>query len=403
MDTTLANTSQSNGASSSLKKNKRGPTRGVIVNKVRKKMGGARLTVEFSEEFRQAVGPNSEKFNNECGIILREESPFEYMDWRKVPKSVKANLRERILINFDVDLSSKIVTDVINYQMGRSFKNHRSKLQEHFIKCHGDEDVERAKRLKPTNSNIKDDAWHKLCDYWSSEKFLAMSQKNSESRAKRKYVALNGTVSTPNHYLRNRELSDDPSIGEIETFRKLHYRETEGWVNDYSCDAYEHMVEIKEHTRSIEDPPDDLEIMQHVLGKRSSYIKGWSRVPSTKNDSTNRRPIVRDDPGSSSGQSSDTEMPARLALTESELALTKSELASTKSELDLTKSELSHMKDEMAELRQMVTSMASGRQPLPTFSTSVSAQDHGVECPPLQFTCTKKKRLQRNKGRRVYL
>ena len=59
--------------------------------------------------------------------------------------------------------------------MGRSFKNYRSKLQEHFLKCHGEEDVERAKGLKPTDSNINDDAWHKLCDYWSSEEFQVSS------------------------------------------------------------------------------------------------------------------------------------------------------------------------------------------------------------------------------------
>ncbi|KVH89556.1 hypothetical protein Ccrd_008453 [Cynara cardunculus var. scolymus] len=37
-------------------------------------------------------------------------------------------------INFDVDLSSKIVVDVIDLQMGRSFKTHRAKLQELFFK-----------------------------------------------------------------------------------------------------------------------------------------------------------------------------------------------------------------------------------------------------------------------------
>ncbi|KVH87774.1 hypothetical protein Ccrd_024941 [Cynara cardunculus var. scolymus] len=79
--------------------------------------------------------------------------------------------RCRTNINFDVDLSSKMVVDVIDFQMGRSFKNHRAKLQEHFLKCHGQEDVERAKGMKPTDSNVTDDARHILCDYWSSEKF----------------------------------------------------------------------------------------------------------------------------------------------------------------------------------------------------------------------------------------
>ena len=98
MATASTNTSQSDGASSSLRSNKRGPTRGEIVKKVRKRMGGVRLTVEFCEDFRQAIGPNAEKFNNECGIICRKECPFEYTDWRKVPKSIKASFRERILV-----------------------------------------------------------------------------------------------------------------------------------------------------------------------------------------------------------------------------------------------------------------------------------------------------------------
>ncbi|KAJ9555825.1 hypothetical protein OSB04_010439 [Centaurea solstitialis] len=195
--------------------------------------------------------------------------------------------------------------------MGRSFKNHRAKLQEHFLKCHGEEDVERAKGLKPTDSNIKNDAWHKLCDYWRSEKFQAMSVKNTENRGKRKYVSLNGTVSMPNHHFRNRGLSGGSSIGEIDTFRKLHCRETGGWVNDYSRTSYEKMVEIKEQTASTENSLGDLEIMQQVLGKRPAYIRGWSRVPSSRTEST-----------SSSGSSrlSHSEMSVRLASTESELA-----------------------------------------------------------------------------------
>ena len=65
-----------------------------------------------------------------------------------------------------------------------------------------------------------------------------MSVKNTENRSKRKYVSLNGTVSTPNHHFRNRGLSGDSSIGEIDTFKKLHFRETEGWVSDYSRTSY---------------------------------------------------------------------------------------------------------------------------------------------------------------------
>ncbi|KAI3684827.1 hypothetical protein L6452_34053 [Arctium lappa] len=291
-------------------------------------------------------------------------------DWKTLaffPNRSSSSSRSQSAADILIFLADdQIVVDVIDFQMGRSFKNHRAKLKEHFLKCHGEEDVERAKGMKPTDSNITNDAWCTLCDYWSSEKFHAMSSKNSENRGKRKYVSLNGTVSTPNHHLRNRGLSDDPSLGEIETFRKLHYREKDGWVNDYSRTSYEKMVEIKRHTESIENPPGDLEIMQQVFGKRPAYIRGWSRVPSTRSDSTSSRHST-----GSSSRLSHTEMSIRLDSTESELASTKSELASTKSELVL-------MKGEMAELRQMVSLFVSG-QPRSSFSSSLNAQEHGSE------------------------
>ncbi|XP_024969767.1 uncharacterized protein LOC112509138 [Cynara cardunculus var. scolymus] len=192
-----------------------------------------------------------------------------------------------------------------------------------------------------------------------------MSRKNSENRGKRKYVVLNGTVSTPNHHFRNRGLSDNLLIGEIETFRKLHYREKDGWVNDYSRTSYENMVEIKRQSESTENPPGDLEIMQQVLGKRPAYIRGWSRVPSTRSDSPSSRHST-----DASSRLSHSEMSNRLASTESELASTKSELASTKSELFL-------MKDEVAGLRQMVRSIISGRS-VPS-SSSLTVQDQRSE------------------------
>ncbi|XP_024962698.1 uncharacterized protein LOC112502916 isoform X1 [Cynara cardunculus var. scolymus] len=186
-----------------------------------------------------------------------------------------------------------------------------------------------------------------------------MSRKNSENRGKRKYVALNGTVRTPDHHFRNRGLSDNPLIGEIETFRKLHYREKEGWVNDYSRTSYENMLEIKRQTESTENPSGDLEIMQQVLGKRLAYIRGWSRVPSTRSEFTSSQHST-----GASGRLSHTEMSHRLASTEFEFA-------STKSKLFL-------MRDEVAELRQMVSSIVSGRS-VPSFSSSLTVQDQCSE------------------------
>lgn len=98
MDTTSTNTLQSDGASSSVKTKKRGPTRGDAIKKSRDMQGGERLSVEFSKQFMQAVGKNFEKFNNECGIICRTACPLNYNDWRKVPDTVKASLRERVLV-----------------------------------------------------------------------------------------------------------------------------------------------------------------------------------------------------------------------------------------------------------------------------------------------------------------
>lgn len=112
------------------------------------------------------------------------------------------------------------------------------------------------------------------------------------------------------------------------------------------------MVEIKRQTESTENPPDDLEIMQQVLGKRPAYIRGWSRVPSTRSNSTSSRHST-----GASGRLSHTEI--------------ESELATTKSELFL-------VKNQMAALEQLVRSVISG-QSLPSFSSSLNVQDHGSE------------------------
>lgn len=58
-----------------------------------------KLKVDFDFKSRKAVGPNSLRFNNECGYIYRDKGSFSYSEWRKVPEIVRAPLREYLLVS----------------------------------------------------------------------------------------------------------------------------------------------------------------------------------------------------------------------------------------------------------------------------------------------------------------
>ena len=86
-------------ASSPKKRKGRGPTIGKRVDRIRRENKGEKFKVELDVGLVQGLGANSEKFNNECGMVARIHAPYPYKEWRLVPETEKVPLRYRVAVN----------------------------------------------------------------------------------------------------------------------------------------------------------------------------------------------------------------------------------------------------------------------------------------------------------------
>ncbi|PON62205.1 hypothetical protein TorRG33x02_279790 [Trema orientale] len=144
-------------------------------------------------ECQLAICANAERFNNECGYIVRMHGSFHYKDWRHVPEEE----------TFDINLQDKLTQKVVDEQMRRAWRGQKYKLHTYFKEIGGEHDLTKAKSSR--------------------------HEENSDSRSKRKWESKNGSKKTPRHHVtQGRVLAD--RIGQIETWCTMHFDLETGWT-----------------------------------------------------------------------------------------------------------------------------------------------------------------------------
>ncbi|XP_057803622.1 uncharacterized protein LOC131018955 [Salvia miltiorrhiza] len=93
---TRTRSSRVRGQTSARSSRVRGQTSGLGARQALKHAKN-RFNVQFKFGSRAAVCANTSKFNNEIGTILRTDCSLRYDEWRDVPESVRAPLREKLL------------------------------------------------------------------------------------------------------------------------------------------------------------------------------------------------------------------------------------------------------------------------------------------------------------------
>ncbi|PON75507.1 hypothetical protein PanWU01x14_041320 [Parasponia andersonii] len=70
----------------------------------------------------------------------------------------------------------------------------------------------------------------------------------------------------------------DSTTGQIETWRERYYDPDKGWICSDLESIYDRMIALRaEHTPEVLS---DKDIMEHILGRHSIYLKGWGQSPS---------------------------------------------------------------------------------------------------------------------------
>ncbi|KAF5178038.1 hypothetical protein FRX31_032375, partial [Thalictrum thalictroides] len=158
---------------------------------------------------------------------------------------------------FDVNFDDPSVREIVNKQMGEALRLHRCRMHQHYKSLGVD------KKGSPPK-DIADAPWAEICDWFESEEFKKLSEKNStnikekvinhrggaksfavyyeEDKAKKMERAAAreaaGEVDTPEDV--------DREEGRIEFYRRMHYNEEKGWISPLAEDNYVKMLELQD-------------------------------------------------------------------------------------------------------------------------------------------------------------
>ncbi|XP_026441503.1 uncharacterized protein LOC113340592 [Papaver somniferum] len=190
---------------------------------------------------------------------------MQYTSWKKIPEHERVVLIECVNDKFELDITRPSIKKYLNDCMARRYSNYRTQMSAHFKKF---ETIEEA-RLKPFE-NVSPENWLWLCDHFSSEKFKKRSAAGLNNRKQVEYNHCGGSRAFQVRLEKKKVLGVQAS--KIQTFHDTHTHIKEGqrvWISETAHVQYDKMVEMYEQGIVGGGTPDENEIYDEVLKRKS--------------------------------------------------------------------------------------------------------------------------------------
>ncbi|KAI3871088.1 hypothetical protein MKX03_019830 [Papaver bracteatum] len=245
------------------KRNVRGRSRGIDLDDWISHHG--KMPIKFSDVAGEPISTNRCKLSTECGIIVRDFAPMQYASWKKIPEHERVVLIERVNEKFELDITRPSIKKYLNDCMARRYSNYMTQMSAHFKKS---KTIEEA-RSKPFE-NVSPENWLWLCDHFSSEKFKKRSAAGSNNRKQVEYNHCGGSRAFQVRLEKKKVLG--VQAAKIQTFRDTHTHVKEGqrvWISKTAHVQYDKMVEMHEQGIVAGGKPDENEIYDEVLKRKS--------------------------------------------------------------------------------------------------------------------------------------
>ncbi|KAL6341766.1 hypothetical protein AAG906_038010 [Vitis piasezkii] len=228
------------------KRNVRGKTRCVILDKLIEANGSKPLPITIKPSYEKQTRKYCEKLSNEIGVEK----------WKQMPRADINTMLDRIKSfpcltmkeKFALDLTQKHKLEMRFAQTLQKFPN-----------------VVEAKR-NPHESVSNQENWDYLCDRFSRNNLSVVQRINSVNRSKMPFHHREGSRHLSNM---NGEM-----VGQIELFKLVHWKSQDGWISQEARDYY-----LQRHLLRKERGYDRGEICEKVLGQKSGYVKGLGFGP----------------------------------------------------------------------------------------------------------------------------
>ncbi|KAK4486586.1 hypothetical protein RD792_006837 [Penstemon davidsonii] len=257
------------------KKTKRGPTIGWNTQEHTRKYG-AKPSIVIPEGMDHPVGQHSSKHASQIGILVKVEAPMQVSGWKEIPEDTKDHLYKKLFDKLNYEHNKEHVKRCVKRSFAKSYSTFRSNAHIHYKKWRDEVGVELAKQHIYDRLANRPEDWLWLCDFWETDKFKQVSEKQSNNRAKLKTNHKLGTKSRAAHQY-------EKTLDDIDMYETEYYNPKTGWANEEVEAHHAHMKELQEQQNSLPEGASRMsseKICIEVLGENSSYVK--SKVVKSK-------------------------------------------------------------------------------------------------------------------------
>ncbi|KAK4438799.1 hypothetical protein Salat_0214500 [Sesamum alatum] len=199
-----------------------------------------KLEVTIHPRRRRVVGDNAKGFKIEACVVLKQHAPLQYAYWKDIPADNKKKMWLAMKQKFNLQDNFE-VKKIVFEQLNRQYRSHRHKLHVHYLGNKDDED----KLHKPPNGVNQED-WMKLMNYFESDGFKKISDRNKENRKKLKMAHTCGTKSIAQYCYEDRDPETEQEPTRTATWRKTRYsNKKNAWVDQVSEEVYEDIIRLQ--------------------------------------------------------------------------------------------------------------------------------------------------------------
>ncbi|KAI3699037.1 hypothetical protein L2E82_43030 [Cichorium intybus] len=233
------------------------------------------------------IGDNYQMYIRLVSNEVGRRVPMHYPSWKAVPSKHKREIYPTLHHYFDIDAWKNTrywngVVHGIEADCANAYKRRKHDLKEYFDEQGGYDDIERARAHPPPTQTPR--AWEKVIDkLFTTDKYKTRSLKNKGNRELLPYTSSHGTESYAQK--RYKEVQKTGKSSDIEVWRKSHFKEGRGWVNDKAQSDWVNKLEkIQVEYKTMLDKADgdetnvnEIKCLERALGERRGHTRGVGR------------------------------------------------------------------------------------------------------------------------------
>ncbi|CAA0827401.1 Unknown protein [Striga hermonthica] len=213
---------------------------------------------------------------------------MQFARWKDIPTQNKKILwlAMKQKFNLEEDIGVK---KIVFEQLNRQYQSLRHNLHEHYENNLDDENI-----LEHPPKGITPENWAAVINYFETEDFKKVSERNKQNRRKLKLSHACGTKSIAQYCYEECDIETGKEPTRTSTWKKTRFSNNKNdWVDDASREVYEEILKFQNGgDEDIEDVVSEDEAFIKVLGpEKSSRLRGCGdglKPPSKRGENVNQ-------------------------------------------------------------------------------------------------------------------